>query len=271
MASESCWQCGTVLSASGGRCPMCGAEQPTKSATGAPLPQMQPIVRPSRPAAVEPASPGAKKALPWVVLGVGLLAIGVAAAALSPHKVSETAVPSVAPPKSSAEAAPVDPNDLHIEDRTRVDPLEVLGRAKARALAWQKDATLVSIHAEGVALGRVNLNAGGTVEYTFGKPSAPGFGPNARVTGKRLRIALGSQGTTVDEAPPRDASAAPDPTCPIEDAEKKSEAAGLHTNGAVNVTYEVSDKYKKAVWKIASPDGGQVRTVDGWSCVILIR
>jgi len=272
MAGESCWQCGTVLSASGGRCPMCGAEQPPGPApktSPAPAPAPVPFGRSARPAPETPPS-ASKKALPWVVLAVGLLAIGVVAVLLAPHP-DKAAPPSVAPPpKSSAPIAPPDPNDMHVADPTRVDPLEVLPRARERALAWQKDAALVSIRAEGVAFGRVNLTTGGSVEYTFGKRTAPGFGPTARISGKRLRIALGASGTTVDEQPARDGAAAADPTCQLEDAESKAEAAGVKAGSPISATYEVSEKYKKAVWRIWA-EGRQARTVDGWSCVILVR
>src|SRR6185295_13544713 len=77
----SCWQCGTVLSAAGGRCPSCGAEQPAAGPTSSAAPLGAPvgIAMPRGPRRAPP-TPGVvarQKALPWVVLGVGLAVIGI--------------------------------------------------------------------------------------------------------------------------------------------------------------------------------------------------
>jgi hypothetical protein len=70
--------------------------------------------------------------------------------------------------------------------------MEVLGRAKTRALVWSKDALLISMRASPVVSGRVDVGSGGTIEYLFGRPTGEGLGPGTKVSGKRLRVALTS-------------------------------------------------------------------------------
>lgn len=271
----SCWQCGTVLSAPGGRCPTCGAEQrgPTLGSPGTEsLPA--PLGRSPRP--ISTAGKAARnKAIPWVVLGVGLAAILLLGVALAPHRRDDVmaAAPSVAklavtsPPEHLA-----DPNGLSIGDPSQVDPSDVLARAKVRALVWNRDALLVSMRAEPVNAGKVNLTSGGTIEYVFGKPTGEGFGMGSRVAGRRFRIRLAGSESTAVEVGGAAGRAALEPNCPIDEAARKAQAAGLPASAPVSAVYEMSDKHKKPVWRVtAIGTNTEARTLDGQSCAVLVR
>jgi len=270
----SCWECGTVLSTTGGRCPACGAEQPSPAPAVDPAMPVAPLVRPQqeRP----PPDPGRRRraAAPWVLLSVGLAAIGALAAMLGPHRHADggdrpAPAPSVAPPRPEH---PVDPNDLGITDPSAVKPADLLGRARTRALAWSTDALLLSFRATPVLDGRVNLSNGGTVEYTFGKPTGEGFGAGARVSGKRLRISLGQGGTKLEETNTGLARAALEPNCPLEDAVRKAVAAGVPSNSSLAVSYQFDERRNKTVWRITpTSDESLTRMVDGWTCAVLVR
>jgi len=262
------------LSAAGGRCPTCGAEQPTEAPRSVGAPIGTAPLSPPRPARLAGPTRNARpKALPWVVLGVGLAAIGALFALVSRH----TEAPELAPhavTSVAATAAPpsVDPNDFGIQDPSAVDPMEILGRAKTRALVWSKDAQLASIRVEPVLNAKVNLKAGGAIEFWFAKPNGENFGSGARTSGKRLHISVTSAGTSVDETAAVQGRAALEPSCPLDEAVRKAVAVGVPSTTPVSVSYDVSDKYKKAVWRIApSGSDGPARTVDGWTCAILVR
>jgi hypothetical protein len=277
----SCWQCGTVLSAAGGRCPSCGAEQPAAppgvgphavSGVAAPVG----VVRPSRgvPREEDPEPTPRAKALPYVLLAVGLLAIGLVGVLLSPSRKHASAEAVSAAPAAPpvAPARPVDPNDLGIADPNAVDPMEVLGRAKSRALAWNRDAILVALRAGPVNRGHVSLTSGGTITYWFGKPTGEGFGPGAKVAGKRLQISVTSGPTKVDEVTSGPGSrAALEPNCPLDEAVRKAQAAGIPLETPVTVAYDMNDKHKKPVWHVSAGDEQSARMLDGWSCAILVR
>lgn len=273
----SCWQCGTVLSAAGGRCPACGAEQPTQapSPSAAPLGAPVGIAMPriSRRGPPPAAATARHKALPWVVLGVGLCAIaGLFALAPRHPDTSAAASATVKPQAPPSQAPPADPNDLGVKDPSAADPAEILGRAKVRALAWSKEAQLVSLRAQPVSNTTVNLTSGGTIEYWFGKPTGEGFGSGARVNGKRLHIKLGAGGTEVEEVPAGLGRAALDPNCPLDEAVRKATASGVPQSASLNVSYEVSDKHQKPVWRFTTNGPPATsRIVDGWSCAILVR
>src|SRR5260221_8465278 len=94
----SCWQCGTVLSTPGGRCPACGAEQPPPTprqtvgeihATVSRAPHA-PFERRARS---EEGPRSSSSALPWVLLVAGLSVIGIIAAVFVPRKSAEADAP----------------------------------------------------------------------------------------------------------------------------------------------------------------------------------
>lgn len=271
-SGHACWQCGTVISASGGRCPICGAEQPDGAATSTGAPS-SPFGRAPLPS--EPFDPpaSARKALPWVVLGGGLAALGVVAALYSSrHGDAAPSAPVASSAKPAAVALPLDPNQIRVPDPENADAVELLPQVKARAFAWSSDALLVSVRAAPIANGRVNLQNGGTIEYTFGTPSHERLGRFSRVAGKGFAVTLTSAGTTALPTPPRDGLAALEPTCPLDEAETHAEAAGVPKGPNTVATYEVSETYQKAVWLITVPNNAAAsRTIDGWSCAILVR
>jgi hypothetical protein len=149
--------------------------------------------------------------------------------------------------------------------------MEILGRAKTRALVWSKEAQLVAMRAAPVVDARVNLSSGGSIEYSFAKPTGEGFGSGARVSGKRLSIRIAGTSTQVDEVAAPPGRAALEPNCPLDEAVRKATAAGLPAAAALSVVYDVSDKYQRAVWRLTPSSGGPSKTVDGWTCAILVR
>lgn len=267
----SCPRCGTVVSVGGGRCPNCGAQQLDP---GAPLSQRLTPHAPFDP----PDSPptGLKRALPLVLLVVGLGGIGALAVLLAPDSssapVPAASLPAPAPAEPSSSAAPIDPDDLGITDRSAASPYALLGRAKTRALAWSQDAVLVSIRAKPVLAHAVDLTHGGSIVYEFGRPTGPGFGENAHLAKGRLFIEVGKDDTTVRERAGAAAHAAMEPNCPLEEAVSGARASGLSAGAPLEITYRFSTRYDKAVWfirEIDEPD--KTRAVDGWTCAILVR
>ncbi len=273
----SCWQCGTVLSAAGGRCPACGAEQPPEPAPNSARITQSPGVRILRDPDDRERSEHnrARRTLPWIVLAVGLTAIGLVGVLLSPHgaRVQSATASSPKPVSVGVPVRPIDPNDLGIANTKYVDPTDVLGRARPRALAWSKDAMLVGIHAQPVLGGHVNLANGGAIECIYGKPTGEGFGPGARVAGKRLRIATSRTGTTIAETAAGGSRASLEPNCPLDEAIRRAQAAGIRADAPLAVAYEYSERHQKAIWRIAAigTDETETRTVDGWTCAILVR
>lgn len=261
--SLSCWQCGTVLSTAGGRCPACGAEQP---------PGASPVSR--RASAWResiPDEPPHSKALPWVALVVGLAVIGGGAVLLRPRNIGDKDARTATSGALANEPSRAAPADVGALDLRAVDPMDVLGRVKTRALAWSKDAVLVSMRARPVAEGRVDVQGGGSVEYWFAKPTGEGFGPGMKVAGKRLHIAVESTGTRTEETAGGPARAALEPNCPLDAAAHAAQAAGV--SPPFTAAYEMADKLaQKPTWRIAS-DGKESdkRQIDGLSCAVLVR
>ncbi len=251
---------------------MCGAEQPdvTASSAGA---SSSPFNRAPMPSESFDPPVSAPKALPWVVLAVGLAALGVVAVLYSSHhREAAAGAPVASAARPAAAALPSDPNQIRVPDPKNADPVELLAQVKARAFAWSSDALLVSVRAQPIANGRVNLQSGGTIEYTFGTPSHERLGRFSRVAGKGFAVTLTSAGTTALPTPPRDGLAALEPTCPLDEAETHAEASGVPKGPNTVATYEVSETYQKAVWLITVPNNAAAsRTIDGWSCAILVR
>jgi hypothetical protein len=106
----------------------------------------------------------------------------------------------------------------------------------------------------------------------FGKPTGEGFGMGARVSGKRFRIALTGSESTAVEVGGTAGRAALEPNCPIDEAARKAKIAGLPASAPVSAVYEMSDKHKKPVWRVATVDTRpDLRTLDGQTCAILVR
>jgi hypothetical protein len=271
----SCWQCGTVLSTAGGRCPACGAEQPppTPRQTAGEIHatvSRAPIAPSARPGREE--EPRTSSALPWLLLVGGLAAIGIGAALFMPKRSESATIPEARRPAPSVAAeAPKNPDDFGPMDMRALDPMELLGKAKTRALAWSKDAVLVSLRAHPVVSGRVDVSSSGSIEYWFGKPTGEGFAPGAKIAGKPLHVTIDQGGVHVDEAAGTSGRVALEPNCPLDAAAHAALATKLPA-GPLLASYEVNDRAGRPVWQI-SPEGsdGPVRLLDGQSCAVLVR
>jgi hypothetical protein len=163
-------------------------------------------------------------------------------------------------------------HDLGPFDPKAADPMALLGKARARALAWSKDALLVSIRADPVVAGRVDLENGGTIEYTFGKPTGESLSPGTKVSGKRLRIALTRAGSKIGEAAGPSARAAPEPNCLLDAAAHAALAAGLPADAPLLAVYDLTERLaEKPVWHISSSASASAqRLIDGMSCAVLV-
>ncbi len=260
----SCWQCGTVLSVAGGRCPACGAEQLA--------PEARRAGRPRESSESDGEATRSSSPLLWVALVVGLGVIGAGAVLLRPRGAgSEAAAHSPLAAAAASETSGSSASDLGAVDLKSVDPMEALGRAKSRALAWSKDAVLVSMRVRPVESGRVNVQAGGSVEYWFGKPTGEGFGPGTRIGGKRLHVSLESTGVKTQETQGSTGRAALEPNCPLDAAAHAAVAAGIAP--PLLAIYEVTERLaQKPVWRV-STDGQDAaqRFIDGMSCAVLVR
>jgi len=231
-----------------------------------------PIAPFERRARAEEAPRSSSSALPWVLLVAGLAVIGIIAAVFVPKRSAEADTPPpVRPAPSTAAEKPANPDDFGPMDTRAVDPMDVLGKAKTRALAWSKDAMLVSMRARPVVSGRVDVQGGGTIEYWFAKPTGEGFGPGAKIAGKRLHLTLDNTGVHVEEAPGAPGRAALEPNCPLDAAAHAALAAKL-PSGPLLASYEANAQAGRPVWQM-SPDGadGPMRLVDGQSCAVVVR
>jgi hypothetical protein len=256
--STACWQCGTVLSVAGGRCPACGVEQSNP-------PSMTPSVRRGR--SIEPRK---GTATPWVVLAIGLALVTAIGFFLAPRPSS----PAERPPEPRAvePSLPSPSESAPATDVRAVDPIEALGKARARAIAWHPDAILVSIHAAPVGESGVDLPSGGVIEYVFGRPAGEGFGAGAKTSNKRFTVKLSSAGESGAESSAGPGRAAIDPNCPFEDALKKVRASGVPKTTALVVAYEFSEKHDRTIFRVTSPGDDTVsRALDGQNCAILVR
>jgi hypothetical protein len=264
--SSSCWQCGTLMPGSGGRCSACGAEQPEEAT-------LSNAAQAPRPRASGEDDGRARSSIAlWIAVLLALGAIGVAAALLRTHDPSSDA--SLGPPVSSAlegDPGKTAPTDVGTVNLRAVDPIELLGRVKTRALAWSKDAVLVSLRARPVASGRVDVQGGGSIEYWFGKPTGEGFGPGMKIAGKRLHVSLESTGTKTEETAGAPARAALEPNCPLDAAAHAAQAAGLAPPFVA--TYEMTERSaQKPTWQIATEGKESAqRQIDGLSCAVLVR
>src|SRR5215831_13470037 len=112
-SSTSCWQCGTVLSTTGGRCPACGAEQPPptpRQTAGEIHASHSPLALHERRRARRQEEPQSSSAAPWLLLVGGLAVIGIGAAVLVPRRSApvEAAPVKAIPAPTPSVARPAD-------------------------------------------------------------------------------------------------------------------------------------------------------------------
>ena len=179
----------------------------------------------------------------------------------APVSVTSPAEPQAAPSPSSSGS-----------EFSRVEPSALLGRARARAATWHEHAELVLIEASPVVSGNVDVGAGGTLDLVFGKPTGARLGPGAPLGSERLAVRVTPKGLSATEDRATAARAVADPSCPMDEAWQKIVASGVPSSHKLSMRYARSDKHDRAVWKATALDDPKLtRTLDGASCVILVR
>lgn len=253
-----CAACGTAISTSGGRCPMCGALQP-ESPRPAPVPEEE-----------APAPPRAASSQRVVALvGGGALVLLVAAglawkiASASGKPVPTAAVSSAAPPPS-ASATP---------RPAGMDAAEALLESTKLAQGWNADARLVSFVADQVVGGRVDTAHGGRIEIVFAEPGSGGLLPGTAVGDARFVVVFDAKGrhTSRRKRGPRALGVAP-PDCPLDVAWRSVVASGIPSSKPLGMRYAMDPERQRAVWTATTRDRpGQTRTLDGRNCAVLLR
>jgi hypothetical protein len=262
----ACVACGIVLSVSGGRCPSCGALQPDAGAGPSVEPTIQAAPR------GEAARTSSHKTALVLLAGAAVAAAGLAAVLLVLGQVDRTQA-SAAPPVSAPEVPPSEERAKASSEYTRAEPGAFVSRARARARSWQAEAELVSIEASPVMSGTVDVTGGGKLAFGFGKRSGLRMGAGAPVGSGRLVLSVEPGGLAASEEPAAGAArAVPDPDCPLDEAWQKVIASGVPSSQKLSMRYAMSDKHERAVWTAATLGEPRLtRTLDGASCVILVR
>jgi hypothetical protein len=212
--------------------------------------------------------------VPIVVLVVGLSLIGLFAMALAPDFAAAPTSPATSTSTRIVAKAtpPARPNGLGVANPKDVDPFALLAAAKNRAVAWDREAVLVSIEAGPVLRGKIDLTAGAKVEYTFGKLTGGGFGAAGRVGPKQFLLSVDAAGPRVEEIVRPATRAAMEPNCTFDEAVKVAEASAPAPGAPLRVRYFMSERHDKAVWQTEVPEDPKTRRVlDGWTCRVLVR
>ncbi|NRA34441.1 MAG: hypothetical protein HRU17_13965 [Polyangiaceae bacterium] len=269
-----CDECGMVLSAAGGRCPGCGANQPDGHQAPPEPPRQQYIAG----VIDEKVEPEPKSNMTPLAIGGGVIAlvlIGLATVALMNSK--EEQVAEVAPLPTVLEAPkkvePKGPDDIGIKDLAAVDLDLIWGGAHSRALRWNRDAVLVSVEASPVVASKVDAKGGGTVHFVYGTPTGEGFGTGARVQREQFQVSVGPEGSTSSTiTAAKKGRAVLDPNCPFSEATRKLIGAGIIDGLPFSVKLVLSEKFKRPVWEGKTlGDDPIVKTLDASTCTILIR
>lgn len=215
-----------------------------------------------------------RKALPWLLLLFGLGVLGLVAALFAPHV--DRAASAASSEKPVVQGAPRNPGSpaldaLGVKKPEAVDPTDLLAHVKSRASAWHRDAVLVSMSAQPVRKGLVDLTNGGSVEYNFARADGP-LNPGSAVKADRLIIRVDASGPSEQETRAGAGRSTAEPNCSLAEAFEAARAAGLSDDAGIAVRYEMSDRHGKSVWQLSSlSDTKSARTVDGWTCAILVR
>jgi hypothetical protein len=207
----------------------------------------------------------------WGLLIGGLALIGGIGVVFAPRVPGQEEEPTAREaPANEPGAAPgtSDPNDLGIANPKAVSPMDLLGAAKARALAWDPEAILVSITAEPTVGGRVDLTAGGRIAFVFGRPTGQGFGAGAAVKPRAFSVDVGHGATLAHEVTARQTRAAAEPNCTPEEATGKLRVAG---DARVDLLYAFSSRHDRVTWRAKVAGETTPRWIDGWTCTILVR
>jgi hypothetical protein len=212
-----------------------------------------------------------RKPLTWVIVAMALVvATGAIAAVIWQATQDNEVVVSV--PTAAAEPAPTATADEQL-DLDAVDPTLVFGDAKAQALRWNADATLIRIEVRGMRGKAVNVRQGGRLDYLFGMPVGPKLGPGAVIGSDRLRYSLTNAGPTTDKLNEKaKAVGVADPVCPSFDAYAQALASGLPADATVILSYALNTKLNRSVWTADVEGQPELkRTMDGRTCAVVVR
>lgn len=254
-----CASCGTAISTTGGRCPMCGALQPES-------PQAGPISREAPSVSRRAPAPSPHVAF---LLGGGLVVVGLVG--LVAWKLTAPAPAAAAPASASATLA-TPSGSVQRPLRQATDPSRALLEATKRARAWNADARLVAYVADGVVEGRVDRHKGGRIEIVFAGPGRGGLTLGTRVANARYVVLFDASGvhTSVHRHGPPAWSVAP-PACPLDVAWRSVIASGVPSSKPLGMRYAMDKNRGRAVWTATTRgQPGQTRTLDGRSCAILV-
>jgi hypothetical protein len=303
----ACPECGTPRSVPNGRCPTCGSDrapvnapavtpmqpaapQPGQLPSSAMPPGVGPVSRPTptpppgsglvptsvqpgpiNPPRMRPSSPPQPQRSTHQIAVIG----GTAGAVVIIGLLTYVAYPrSEQPPTETAAPAAPSASTESSEPET-IEPIDYLGRAKTSALAWNREAQLVTITAGPVVAGRV-VAGSNSIEFTFASPGGK-LGPGARVGTERLvvRVVGSDKVQAKDGAEAGGAQATrsvADPGCTVEQAWRAAVASGVPSSAEATMTYEHNEKYGRAVWRTETADDPKHnRTLDGRRCTILTR
>jgi hypothetical protein len=250
--ADSCPQCGADVRASGTRCKSCGFYLPARPAprTGPPMARPVPVKDDSRRTAIAVLAVGG-------VVVLALLAVGVFIALRQP-----SALPSTAPVAAALPALPS-------AAPARLEPSALLASARREALAWHADAVLLALRFD--HLDARGVGSDGSVQITYGKPSAQKITGGAEAKSERLRLTSNGGPLARSEEQGAKARVVPEPNCLFEDAWSAAQRAGADANAGLSLRYAWSEKHERPIWEVSSASGEVLKRLDGVSCSILTR
>jgi hypothetical protein len=242
------------------RCPACGF-----LLASAPGPVYQNSLPPQRP---RPAV-GAQSSLPTAVMFVGFgvaLAITVVGFLLVRQRDNQRAA-LPAPSSATLSAAPASSST---PPAVVLEPTTLFAKAKAAALGWHADATLIAVDIAPVSAGKVDPS--GKLGFTFGKPAGKKLGPGAPVQSTGFVVNADATGARADELQIGSTVSIAEPNCIFEDLVGKIEKLGIPSSEKLHLRYALSDKGTRGVWRVFRVGESQVRwTLDGANCAIIVH
>jgi hypothetical protein len=230
-------------------------------------------VRPRSPIAV------AKKQPIWIVpaaaaiLFAGALAIVLIGRRPTNHAVTVASVVPVPKPSASAEHG----ETTLFANPARVDASDLYPRVKARALAWNADARLVSITAMPVLGDKVDLTKDNAeIVYVFGVDLSARAQPlgHLAVTVRQSGMdqALWSGALKTGPASGRTPLNVVEPNCVFDAAARAAHASGVPAATAMKLRYEADGTPRKGVWTARVPGHAELdRVIDGQTCAVVVR
>jgi hypothetical protein len=190
----------------------------------------------------------------------------------TPADLTPVAPPTVAqkpaPPPSPAIAGATPAEAEALRNAARVDPSELYPKAKARAIAWDRNAELSSLVARRVMGNGVNLSIDGAeIKYTFRIPRRP-VPLGQPEPADRYVVSFTQFGVSASEERSDPAVRLPrteEPTCTFRDAMKNAIASGISELSQIDVRFEMDQAENRGVWRIGD------RAMDGKTCAMLRR